>query len=149
MRETLSNRPHHVASDPRPLRFYVDQVVARLRADTNSSLRRLIDALGDVPPREALIGSFCALLELVRLELVEVRQEEGEDDIAIDLRPEHADDIESVLRQISLEGEGTEEAEDGADGEEAPADAPQASDDEPAPAADAAPQADRSTAPGS
>ena len=105
MRETLADRPHHVTGDPRPLRYYVDQVVARLRDTPEATLRKLLESFGRIPKREALIGSFCALLELVRLELVDVRQEEGGEDIAIVIRPEHAEDIEEVVRKTVLDEE--------------------------------------------
>ncbi len=97
MRETLADRPHHVQSDPRPLRYYVDQVVHRLRTGEHLSLRGLMGSFDELPPKEALIGSFCALLELVRLELIEVRQAEDVDDIHIRIRPEHDRDLETVV----------------------------------------------------
>jgi len=104
MRETLADRPHHVTVDPRPLRYYIDQVVLQLRGTEGASLGRLLDGFGPIPRREALIGSFCALLELVRLDLVEIRQEEGRD-IAVAIRPERAADIEEVVRRAVLDEE--------------------------------------------
>ena len=97
MRETLADRAHHVQTDPRPLRYYVDEVVGRLKTTGHISLRGLIKTFEDAPPREALVGSFCALLELVKLELVKVTQREDEDDIDIEVRPEHAADLETVI----------------------------------------------------
>jgi segregation and condensation protein A len=104
MRETLADRPHHVATDPRPLRFYVDHLVEVLRQGSAFSLTNLIESLGPVPQREAVVGSFCALLELVRMQVVEVRQDEGERDIAIAVRPEHSGDLEAFVRK-SLDDE--------------------------------------------
>jgi segregation and condensation protein A len=109
MRETLADRPHHVATDPRPLRFYVDHLVEVLRRGSEFSLTSLIDSLGRVPQREAVVGSFCALLELVRMQVVEVRQDEGERDIAIAVRPEHSADFEAFVKK-SLDDEDAEQA---------------------------------------
>jgi len=108
MRETLADRPHHVVGDPRPLRFYVDHVVDVLRHTSSLSLAGLIKSLGDVPQREAVVGSFCALLELVRMQVVEVKQEEGRREIAIAVRPEHSTDLEAYVRK-SLDDEDENE----------------------------------------
>ena len=105
MRETLADRPHHVIGDPRPLRFYVDHLVDVLRTESALSLKDLIGSLGRVPHREAVVGSFCALLELVRMQAIEIRQEEGQRDIAIAVRAEHADDIESFVKGSILDEE--------------------------------------------
>jgi len=116
MRETLADRPHQVAGDPRPLRFFVEEFVARLKAKGALSLRGIVRSFGqDVPPREALIGSFCALLELVRMELIEVRQGAPTDDIRISVRPEHSGDVEAVVRASRLDGEVAPEVDPGGD----------------------------------
>lgn len=111
MRETMADRPHRIAGDPRPLRFYVEAVVERLRALGNTSLRRICDSLAEVPSREALVGSFCALLELVRLELVELEQDRAHDDIEVVLRDEHRGDIADVVRESLFDEELTPGAE--------------------------------------
>ena len=121
MRETLADRAHTVATDPHPLRFYVDEVVRRLRANGDVSLRRLMETYADLPRREALVGSFCALLELVRLQLVAIEQDEPRDDIRISIRPEHETDLEQIVRESNLD----EELDKGSappkgDGEDAP-----------------------------
>ena len=103
MRETLADRPHHVVTDPRPLRYYVDEVVHRLRSGGHVSLRGLMRSFENAPPREALVGSFCALLELVRLELISIRQLGDRDDIEIEIRPEHEADLESVVERTVLD----------------------------------------------
>ncbi|MFT5291690.1 MAG: segregation and condensation protein A [Planctomycetota bacterium] len=120
MRETLANRPHQISGDPRPLRFYVEEFVQRLRTDGSVSLRALVRAFGhDVPPREALIGSFCALLELVKMELIEVEQEGDVDDIQIVVAEGHGQDLEDVIHRSRLDGEPHSAAED-AEAEESP-----------------------------
>ena len=103
MRETLADRTHTVATDPHPLRFYVDEVVRRLRSNGDVSLRGLMETYADLPRREALVGSFCALLELVRLQLVAIEQDEPTDDIRISIRPEHDHDLERIVRESSLD----------------------------------------------
>ena len=109
MRETLADRPHTVVGDPRPLRFYVDEVVHRLRERNELSLRELVRTFPEVPNREALVGSFCALLELVRLQLVDVRQGGGDHDLRIVIRPEHSGDLEEVVRTSKLDEELVDE----------------------------------------
>ncbi len=123
MRETSSNRTHHVAADPRPLRFYVEEVVRQLKIAKNMGLSALIASIEDVPPREAVIGSFCALLELVRMQLVEIEQEDAVGEIAIRIREDES--IEARLAESFLEEEaapGQEEASTG--GEPASPEAP-------------------------
>ena len=62
----------------------------------------------------SLVGSFCALLELVKLGVIEVDQEERAADIGIRVRPEHREDIEAVVRATGFEDEL--EAEQGPQG---------------------------------
>ncbi|HED66049.1 MAG TPA: hypothetical protein ENJ09_10910 [Planctomycetes bacterium] len=113
MRETLADRPHHVVQDPRPLRYYVDEVVSRLRTEGHASLRALMASFTDAPPREALVGSFCALLELVRLEVISVRQDGVGEDIEIEVVPEHASDLAEVVAGTLLDEEVDDAAADG------------------------------------
>jgi segregation and condensation protein A len=110
MREVSAGAPHRVSADPRPLRYYVAEVVGRLRGGRACTLRELVASFADHAPREALVGAFCALLELVRLELVELRQEARLDDIALALRADRADQVEDVLR-TSLIDAGEPEAQ--------------------------------------
>ncbi len=105
MRETMADRPQRIVSDPRPLRFYVDEVVRNLREAREITLRQLVTAFEDAPVREALVGSFCALLELVRLQLVELHQGQDEDDIRVVIRPEHSGDLEEVVRASKIDEE--------------------------------------------
>ena len=60
--------------------------------------------------REALVGSFCALLELVRLEVVEVAQEGPRADIEVRVRSERLAELEDVVRNTRFDEElGTDE----------------------------------------
>jgi segregation and condensation protein A len=104
MRETLADRPHRVVVEGRPLRYYVEQVVQRLKEHPQVSLRGLVDSFA-LDPREALIGSFCALLELVRLEVIEVAQEAPRSDIEIRVRAERAAELEDVVRNTRFDEE--------------------------------------------
>jgi len=105
MRETLGHRPHRVLRDSRPLRHYVQVLAARMRERGALSLRELVLGLDEEPSREALVGSFCALLELVKLGLVGVTQPERGGEIRVELKPEHAGDIESLIESSVFDDE--------------------------------------------
>jgi len=93
-----------------------------VRLSGTLSLARLIQSYSDdVGRKEAIVGSFCALLELVRLQVVQVSQARTGADIAIELRPEHALDIETVVADSGL---GDEEAHEGWDVDAREASAP-------------------------
>ena len=111
MRETMADTPHTIAGDPHPLRFYVEEVVERLRQSGSLGLRALRDGMQGVAPKDALVGAFCALLELVRMQLIEIGQVSQGGDIEIALRDEHTEDIAEVVRRSIFEGEAEEEAE--------------------------------------
>jgi segregation and condensation protein A len=96
-RETLADSSHHIESDPRPLRFYVGKVVDCLRAGHHGSLRNLLASFDGMPKREALVGSFCALLELVKIEVVSVEQNKGTRELEITLRTDNAGRIDELL----------------------------------------------------
>jgi len=110
LRETQSGRPHHVARDVHPLRFYVDALARRIREVGEVSLRELLSHIEPEKSREALVGSFCGLLELVKLGLVTVEQPGPKEDIHIRLRPEHESDLESVVRASLFDDEVPAEA---------------------------------------
>ena len=101
MRETMADRTVSVEADPRPMRFYMDQVVHSLRQKGGTTLRGLMSSLANVPPKEALVGSFIALLELAKLELVQFRQEHVYDDIQIELVPGKGSEAEAILAQVT------------------------------------------------
>ena len=112
LRETQAGRPHHVAADGKPLRFYVDELAKRIRELGEVSLRSLLAHFAPERSRESLVGSFCAVLELVKLGLVTVEQEGPKSDLVLRLRPEHASDIESVLRASLFDDEIAEPSAD-------------------------------------
>jgi segregation and condensation protein A len=104
MRETLADRPHQVRIDERPMRYYVEQVVQRLRSAPEVSLRDLVRTFGH-DTREALIGSFCALLELGRLEVIQVAQDSVKGDIEVRLVAEKAGELEDLVRRTTFDEE--------------------------------------------
>jgi len=122
LRETNADRVHRVSTDPHPLRYYVDHVVDRIKHAGNLSLSELIQSYGEtVGHTDAVVGSFCALLELVRLQVVHVAQQKAGEEIEIELRPEHEHDIAELVAHSGL---GDEQAEAGWDADsKAPEDA--------------------------
>jgi segregation and condensation protein A len=117
MRETLADRPHRIVVDERPMRYYVEQVVARLKAAPSLSLRALVASFAH-DSREALVGSFCALLELVRLEVIEVEQPEPRADIAIRVRAGRLGELEDVVRNTRFDEEAPAAPESSRDASE-------------------------------
>lgn len=108
MRETRRDHAHHVTAEARPLRFYVEHMAESIRAKGSFSLRQLVESFEEGFSRDALVGSFCALLELVKLGLVRVGQDAVSADIRIELNPEHETDFDDVLRSSQLEDEADE-----------------------------------------
>jgi segregation and condensation protein A len=86
MREVDMGATKTILRDSRPLRWYVETLVDSLKRAGHLNLRDATLSLGDGLTRASLIGTFCALLELVRLEVVDVRQEEQSDDVELVFR---------------------------------------------------------------
>lgn len=96
MRETLAHRPHRVKGDPRPLRWYVREVGRTIHERRELGLRDLVDAAVGPVTREAVIGVFCALLELVKLGVVTASQGGAQDEIEVCLASE-TEDLEDLI----------------------------------------------------
>src|SRR5204863_5943271 len=96
------------------------QVIARLRTAPSLSLRALVGTFERGQAREALIGSFCALLELVRLEVIDVQQKEQRGEIEIQLRAERAGDLDDLLRRTHFDQEEPANGANGAAGDVTP-----------------------------
>lgn len=111
MRETLADRPHRVHVEHRPLRYYVQEMAHRVKQKPRMSLRELFVSMNEEPTRESLIGSFCALLELVKLGIVGVEQDGLHGEIVLALKEEHAQDMDDVLEQSVLDDEARPETE--------------------------------------
>jgi segregation and condensation protein A len=114
MRETLGHRPHLIQRETRPLRHYVQLLAARMRERGALTLRELVLDLDEEPSRAALVGCFCALLELVKLGLVGITQPEHNGEIRVELKPEHAGDIESLIESSVFDDEAPASAPEGA-----------------------------------
>jgi len=125
LRETLADRPHEIASDPRPMRWFVHGLAAWIDSSGSSRLSECVTALcKENPTKEAMVGTFCALLELIKLGVVEIEPgpEEGLDDPVICLREGLEGDVSRLLDAARFDDEVVEEGEEGdsaTDGEEA------------------------------
>lgn len=111
-RETLANRPHKVRADGRPLRFYVQSMARAVRDHDRLALRDLVLSIDDEPTRETLIGSFCALLELVKLGIVRVHQGESGGEIEVARTVEGEADLDEVLSKTVFDDERPRDEQD-------------------------------------
>jgi len=117
MRETLANRTHTVAGDPRPLRWYVSQLALAVRQHGRLRLEDALALDGEEPTKAGMIGAFCALLELVKIGLVGAHQEGQGDPIELVLREDAEGDFESLIRSSRFMDEEDPE-DDAAEGPE-------------------------------
>lgn len=123
MRETLANRTHTVAGDPRPLRWYVSQLAQAVRQHGRLRLEDALALDGEEPTKAGMIGAFCALLELVKIGLVGAHQEGQGDPIELVLREDAEGDFESLIRSSRFMDE--EDPEDDAAEGSGPGDPPE------------------------
>lgn len=123
MRETLANRPMHVAGDPRPMRFYVTTLARTVQRSGRISLTDMIASLGGEVTRESLVGSFCALLELIKMGIVVAAQPDYLGEIQVEVSEAAQVDMDQLLEGATFEDEVDPEAlstlESPADGEAA------------------------------
>lgn len=105
MRETLADQPHRVASDPRPMRFYVAAMARAIHHHETTSLRKILTSIDNQPNRETLVGSFCALLELIRLGVVCAKQTSDHEDIWLEIVEERVEDVDILIRSTQFEDE--------------------------------------------
>ena len=103
----------------------LQELAHRVRSSPRVTLRELLLSLDGEPSREALIGSFCALLELVKLGVVGVEQTGRRDEIGVVFKQEHESDLDGLLESSVFDDETP--LESAAPAETAPlADAPHA-----------------------
>ena len=142
MRETLANRTHHVRGDTHPLRWYVKTLGKLIHDARDLTLRNLLEHIEEHPSREAMIGGFCALLELMKLGVVSARQDETDEEIHVSLREGADMDLDHLIGASRFLDE--EDDEDEEDAPAAESDEPSASlpDAPPAPEAEAPPAAE-------
>jgi segregation and condensation protein A len=107
MRETLANKQMVITSDERPLRYYVERLVGAIKERRTLTLREIVDAAAgpEGASKPALIGTFCALLELVKLGAVRAWQPAHDGEITITLREELGDDVDSIVRMTEFDDE--------------------------------------------
>ena len=120
LRETLGDQPHAIASDPRPMRWFVRELASWINESADRRLSECVVALSEgEPTKETMVGSFCALLELVKLGVVIV--EAGPDgdieDPIVRLRDGIEGDVTRLLGAVRFDDESSPEDED----EESPA----------------------------
>lgn len=118
LRETLADRPHEITSDPRPMRWFVRELAGWIKESGDSPLSACVKAFcGDEPTKEAMVGSFCALLELIKLGVVAVEAgpEDALDDPIVRVREGLEGDVSSLLDAVRFDDEESEDAEAPAD----------------------------------
>ncbi len=108
LRETAADRPHRIVADARPMRFFVEAAVRVIRGKSRLSLSEIVESVGGRDRRESVVGSFCALLELVRLGIVRVDQDDLGGEIAIVLREDVEGDLDAVVARAGFEDEREE-----------------------------------------
>ena len=107
MRETLSNRSMRIHSDDRPLRWHVERLVGWIKEKKHVSLRALVEESVESgeASRPALIGTFCALLELIKIGAVRAHQAHARDDIRIAIVEEVEGDLDEFVRMAGFDDE--------------------------------------------
>jgi len=127
LRETLADRPHEIASDPRPMRWFVRELAAWIGDSGESRLSACVTAFCDgEPTKESMVGSFCALLELIKLGVVAVEAGPDDDleDPLVRIREGLEGDVSHLLDAVRFEDEELEE-DSAADSSQEEAPAPQ------------------------
>lgn len=112
MRETLAHRTMVIKSDERPLRFWVEHVVRTIQVRRELSLRELVELALDSEgaSKPVMIGTFCALLELMKLGVVRAWQKNAGDDIRIVVRDDLGADLDDIVRLSEFDDERPAEA---------------------------------------
>jgi segregation and condensation protein A len=106
MRETLADRAMRIESDERPMRWYVGRLVEWVKQHESVTLRAVLAQAADESPSKAmLIGTFCALLELMKLGVVVAHQAGPRAELTIALKPEHRADVDEIVRTSGFEDE--------------------------------------------
>ena len=111
MRETMANRALKIQRDDRPLRWYVERLVGWIKGRREVTLRQLLfeAAGGEEVSKSTLIGSFCALLELVKLGVAGAVQETPDGEITIILRDDIEGDLIDIVRHSEFDDESIED----------------------------------------
>lgn len=107
MRETLAHRTMVIKADTHPLRYWVERMVHSIRTRKQMTLAALVEesVQSEGASKSVLIGTFCALLELMKLGLVTAWQKHASDDITITLRDDLDADVDDIVRLSEFEDE--------------------------------------------
>ncbi|MCA9000520.1 MAG: segregation/condensation protein A [Planctomycetes bacterium] len=117
MRETLAGQSHTIKGDPRPLRWYVSCLGNAIVQHKNMTLRDLLTSFDEEITKEGLIGSFCALLELIKLGIVSADQDSCRDEIRVSLCENSVGDLDDLMRASRFMDEEEEEPDEANQGE--------------------------------
>lgn len=120
MRETLADRPHHISGEARPLRFYVERLARAVRATPRIGLRELLLEINPEPSRETLVGSFCAILELIKLGVISASQDGHRGEIRVEFMADVDADLDHLLDAARFEDEDSEAQSEETEGERGP-----------------------------
>jgi segregation and condensation protein A len=113
MREIQSSHALRIQADDRPLRWHVERLVGWLKARRVAALRELVQegVRAGEASKPTLIGTFCALLELMKIGVVRAEQAHAQDDIRIALVAEAEGDLDEIVRQAGFDDERPLEAQ--------------------------------------
>ena len=111
MRETLAGQSHHIKGDPRPLRWYVANVGQAIQQHRRLGLRQLLTQFDEEITKAGLIGTFCALLELIKLGVVTAVQENRQAEIEVALCERVEGDLDELMRASTFMDETPDEDE--------------------------------------
>ncbi len=111
LRETLAGKKLHIDPDERPLRYYVEELVAQLKSRRELSLAELVRQAveGGNAGKAQVIGTFCALLELMKLGVARAWQPDRRGDITIVLRDDLGADVDDMVRNSGFDDEAVDE----------------------------------------
>ncbi len=108
LRETLADRPHEIRPDTRPMRWFVRELAGWLGSKERAPLSDCMVALSEgEPSKESMVGSFCALLELVKLGVATVEPgPNGEtDEPIISICAGASSDVSQLLDAVRFDDE--------------------------------------------
>lgn len=111
LRETLAGKKLHITPDERPLRHYVEELVSELKVRREILLSDLVRRAveGGNAGKAQVIGTFCALLELMKLGVARAWQPDRRGEITIVLRDDLGSDVDDVVRNSGFDDEAVEE----------------------------------------
>lgn len=94
------------------MRFYVKSLASTIKRAGSLSLLDMMKAIDGEPTKETLVGSFCALLELIKIGVVTADQEARTGDIQIKLADDSLEDVDHLLDSATFDDELEEPEEE-------------------------------------